>query len=186
MALADGPHNEPNGSYEFFGNAGSYIEFPNDGGLDTRHSITLMCWVNRQNNDGPLFNYLKSGPWGVHIWIVNKRFFNRITRYPDHAFRTAIATDQELDVGRWYHVAATYNHNTGENSLYLDGVLAKTQNIGTGYEISTDDAQVRMGAKDGDGRRFQGRIAHMKVYDVALNADQISAAMKGNLQILYL
>ncbi|XP_078377374.1 uncharacterized protein LOC144660588 isoform X5 [Oculina patagonica] len=179
VELADGPHNEPEGAYQFFGNAGSYIEFPNDGGLDTRNSITLMCWVQRENTEGPLFNYRKSGPWGVHIWIVNSRFFNRITKYPNHAFANAILTDDPLDAGRWYHVAATYNHNTGENSIYVDGVLAKTQNIGTGFRIATNDTEARMGAKDGDGRHFKGNITQMKVYDVALDADQIRAAMKG-------
>ncbi|XP_078377370.1 uncharacterized protein LOC144660588 isoform X1 [Oculina patagonica] len=180
VELADGPHNEPEGAYQFFGNAGSYIEFPNDGGLDTRNSITLMCWVQRENTEGPLFNYRKSGPWGVHIWIVNSRFFNRITKYPNHAFANAILTDDPLDAGRWYHVAATYNHNTGENSIYVDGVLAKTQNIGTGFRIATNDTEVRMGVKDGDGRHFKGNITQMKVYDVALDADQIKAAMKDN------
>lgn len=184
MALTTGPHGEENGAYEFFGNPGSYIEFPNNGSLDTRHSITLMCWVQRENTDGPLFNYRKSGPWGVHIWVVNSKFFNRITVFPTHAFKTAIFTDQVLEAGRWYHVAATYNSNTGDNSLFLDGVKVKSQNIGTGFEISTNDAEVRMGVKDGDGRHFKGKITQMKVYDVALDTDQVKVAMKGNLKQL--
>ena len=177
VTLAPGPHNEPDGAYEFPGTSDSYIEFPNNGGLDTRKSITLMCWVQPGGQDGPLFNYKESGPWGVHIWINFRRFFNRITVYPNHAFRTAISSLEELAVGQWYHVAATYDHNNGVNSLYIDGNLNNSHNIGTGYLISTNDARVRMGVKDGDGRYFKGKITQMKVYNISLSADQIQAAM---------
>ena len=177
VTTTNGPNNERNGAYQFSGTSNSFIEFPNNGGLDTRHSITLMCWVQPGGKDGPLFNYRKSGPWGVHIWIVSGRFFNRITKYPNHAFTNAIATDQPLSVGHWAHVAATYDHNTGVNSLFVNGHLSKTQNIGRGYEISTNDAEVRMGVKHGDNRFFNGKIAQMKVFDFALDEHQIEAAM---------
>ena len=185
MTLTNGPNNELNGAYQFSGTSNSFIEFPNNGGLDTRQSITLMCWVQPGGQDGPLFNYRKYGAWGVHIWIVNGRFFNRITKYRNHAFINAVATDQPLPIGRWVHVTATYDHNTGVNSLYINGHLSKTQNIGTGYEISTNDAVVRMGVKVGDGRFFKGKIAQMKVFDVALDHKQIEIAMnKGKIIFL--
>lgn len=185
---APGPHNEPEGAYEFPGTSDSYIEFPNDGGLDTRFSITLMCWVQPGGQDGPLFNYRESGPWGVHIWINFKKFFNRITVRDTHAFRTAISSFEELAEGQWYHVAATYDHNTGVNSLFINGDPDNSLFIDTGYEISTNDNKVRMGVKAGDGRYFKGKITQMKVYDFALNADQIQAAMnaEGKLHIFSL
>ena len=183
MELTTGPHGETNGSYQFSGNPNSFIEFPNDGGLDTLHSITLMCWVQPGGRDGPLFNYKNSGAWGVHIWIVNGKFFNRITKYPNHAFFDAILTDQALPVGQWAHVAATYDHITGVNSLYVNGHLSKTKYIGKTDRISTNDGQVRMGVKIGDSRYFNGKIAQMKVFDIALDEADIKAAMnEGNAQ----
>ena len=178
MVLTRGPNNEADGAYEFFGNSSSYIEFPNSGGiLDVKHSITLMCWVRPEGQDGPLFNYNKDA-WGVHMWINNYgRLFNRITKSGTHALLTYIETDQPLAVGKWLHVAATYDHVTGVNSLYVDGVLSKTHNIGTGYRISTNDSAVRMGAKDGDNRHFKGAITQMRVYDVALSAQKILAVL---------
>ena len=176
VVLTSGPNNAPQGAYQFSGNSNSYIEFPNSHGiLDVEESITLMCWVRPEGQDGPIFNYNKAGAWGVHIWIVNARFFNRITKYGSHAFLTAIITDQPLAVGKWVHVAATYDHSTGVNSIYVDGVLSKTQNIGTGYRISTNDPAVRMGAKIGDGRYFKGAITQMRIYNVALTARKILA-----------
>jgi len=46
VGITNGPFNEPGGAYMFYGTDNSYIEFPNRGGLDTRFSITLMCWVH--------------------------------------------------------------------------------------------------------------------------------------------
>ena len=171
VVLTRGPHNERLAEHMNFGG----------GILDVQHSFTLMCWVRPGGQDGPIFNYKKTGAWGVHIWIVAGKFFNRVTKYPNHAFLPAIISDQPLKVEKWVHVAATYNHLTGANSIYVNGVLSKMQNIGTGYRISTNDAAVRMGVKRGDGRYFKGAIAQMRVYNVALTPEQIVAVMnQGN------
>ena len=69
IAITNGPYNEPGGAYMFYGTVSSYIEFPNKEGLDTRFSISLMCWVEPGGHDGPLFSYGIS-KWGVHMLIV--------------------------------------------------------------------------------------------------------------------
>ena len=55
VVITNGPYNEPGGAYMFYGTVSSFIEFRNDGGLDTRLSITLMCWVQHGGQNGPLF-----------------------------------------------------------------------------------------------------------------------------------
>ena len=55
VPLAPGLDGKEGGSYRFAGNIGSYIEFPNNGRLDVKHSITILCWVYPQTTDGPLF-----------------------------------------------------------------------------------------------------------------------------------
>ena len=190
MEFTTGPANECNGAYRFKGATDSFIQFPNTGGiLDVKYSITLMCWVRPGGQDGPLFNYKRQGAWGVHIWIAsNGRFFTRITKFGSYAFLPGLSTDQPLQQGRWYHVAATYDSNTGVNSIYVDGVLTKTQNIGTGYRISTNDPAIRMGVKVGDGRLFNGAITQLGIYDVSLTGDQIRAVIKqgGNIDDVFI
>lgn len=57
--LSPGPDGKPGGSYQFTGNVDSYIEFPNNGGLDVKYSMTLVFWVFPESLDGPLvlFSY---------------------------------------------------------------------------------------------------------------------------------
>ena len=175
VALTVGPYTESTGAYEFFGNNTSYIEFPNDGILVSQpYSITLMCWVEPGGQDGPLFLFHNGQTErGVGIWInLNGKFYNE--------FHKENNTNASLAVGEWVHVASTYNNETGENSLYINGVLNKAQNIGAGFSNSTHDRNASMGVK-GD-RYFKGKIAQMKIYDAALDEAQITAAINQGIK----
>ena len=177
VAITNGPYNEPGGAYMFYGTHSSYIEFPNKGGLDTRFSITLTCWVQPVGQDGPIFSYGVSGHT-VCIRIENGKFFNRIVKRSFQTL-TPITTAEVLPAGKWVHVAASYDHNTGNNSLYINGHLRASQNIGTGYQIATATQKVRMGVKgDNYNTDFKGKIAEMKVYNFALNEAQIQTSIR--------
>ena len=180
VAITNGPYNEPGGACMFYGTASSNIEFPNNGGLDTRFSITLMCWVQPGGQYGPLFSYGFSGHT-VSIWIERDgAFFNRIVKHGSSQPLLTTTRTKAIPAGKWVHVAASYDHNSGKNSLYINGHLRSSQNIGTGYEIATASQKVLMGVKNLPNF-FKGKIAEMKVYDVALNEAQIQTSiMQGN------
>ena len=174
VAITNGPYNEPGGAYMFYGTVSSYIKFPNDEGLDTRFSITLMCWVQRGGQDGPLFSY---GDLGVSMWIVDGKFFNQIVKRSSQPL-ISIITSEVLQAGNWFHVAASYNHITGNNSLYINGHFSISQNINKDNQIATNSDTVRMGFKDCKNTTyFKGKIAEMKVYDVALKEAQIQTSI---------
>ena len=170
VTITNGPYNEPGGAYMFYGTDSSYIEFPNSGGLDTGFSITLMCWVQQgqYNQIGPLFSYREKM---VGIWS-GPRWFRIIITVLQH-----ITCPEVLSAGKWVHVAGNYDHNTGNCSLYINGHLCISQYIGEGYEISTTGQKARMGAMY-EELYFKGKIAEMKVYDVALNEAQIQTSIR--------
>ena len=174
VAITNGPYNKPGGAYMFYGTDSSYIKFPNDGGLDTQFSITLMCWVQPGGQDGPLFSY---GDWGVRMWIENGKFLNQIAKRSSETL-TSIITAEILPVGKWVHVAASYDHYTGSNSLYINGHFRISQNIGKDNQMATNSETVRTGVKDCKSSSFKGKIAEMKVYDVALNETQIQTSIR--------
>ena len=177
VGITDGPYNEPGGAYMFYGTVSSYIEFPNNGGLDTRFSITLMCWVQPGGQDGSLFTY-RVYPYGsgVIMWIFDGKFLIKIVKHSLFQDPTGLVTAEVLPVGKWVHVAASYDHNTGINSVYINGHLKASKYIGTGYEIATAPQKVRMGVSD-NMTYFKGKTAKMKVYDVALNEAQIKTSL---------
>ena len=178
VGITNGPYGEPGGAYMFYGTKNSYIEFPNNGGLDTRFSITLMCWVQPGGQDGPLFNYPVSSLYAVSIEIIHGKFLNEMVTEQGSGEVYIFWTLKTLPVGKWVHVAASYDQNTGIVSLYINGHLKNSQSIGTGYEIATTAQIVRMGAGDQLNEYFKGKIAEMKVYDVALNEAQIQTMIR--------
>jgi len=170
--ITNGPYNEPGGAYMFFGTQASYIELENKGGLDTRYAITLMCWVRPQGENGLLFSYEKYET-EVAIGIIDGIFLNKVTsRDGNNQIGVATANALELPTGVWTHVAATYNTNTGNISLYINGYLSSSGNSGFDKHISTDADTVRIGAG------IKGAIAEIKVYDVALNEAEIRTSIR--------
>ena len=179
VGITDRPYNKPGGAYMFHGTYDSYIEFPNNGGLDTRLSITLMCWVQHGEQDayGPVFMYSsRFGPLGVRLNIFYNKIKIIIVKHTSFQSETYLTTAEVLPAGEWVH--GSYDHNTGINSLYINGHLKASQNISTGYSIETTSHRVRMGSDDRFIPDFKGKIAEMKVYDVALNEAQIQTSIR--------
>ena len=186
VVLTNGPYNEPGGAYVFYGTRSSYIEFPNIGALDTWLSITHMCWVNVQQLEenqylGPLFSHGNNYVHGYNIAgmsIWTRKLFMSIDGRPP-----STSTVEALPVGKWVHVAGSYDYTTGNCSLYINGHLSISQNIGTGHKIETTAKKVRMGAIDGEQHDFwkpyfKGKIAELKIYDVTLNEAQIQTSIR--------
>jgi len=178
IRLEAGPDGKAGGSYQFEGKADSYIEFPNNGGLDAKYSMTMLCWVYPQNLEGPIFNYKTSGEWGVHMWMVAGKLFARFT-HRNYVHTPHLISSQPLPLNQWYYVGASYDHNSGIAKLWLNGQQVLQLNIGAQITLGTQDS-VRMGAKGGDHRYFKGRVTGMKIYDVALTMEQINTVKRAN------
>ena len=182
MTLAVGPNDNDGGSYQFHGHVSSYIEFPNNGGLDVQHSITILCWLYLESiEDGPIFSYGTYEPvWGVYFWISSQGNLYAGYEDCDYSHLPPLATDQPLALNKWHYVGTSYDHDTGTASIWLNGERVLQQIIGACTTLATHD-NVRMGAKDGDQRYLLGRIAAIQVFDAALTAKQILTVKKNGL-----
>ncbi|XP_078351938.1 LOW QUALITY PROTEIN: polycystin-1-like protein 2 [Oculina patagonica] len=185
VSIAPGPDGLDTSSYQFYGHANSYIEFPNNGGLDVQHSITLLCWLYPESTVAPLFHYVNpNNNWGVHMWISMGKLFVRFKKR-DYSSTPSLATDTELPLNQWHYVGSSYDHMTGIASLWLNGERVVQKNIGAGIGLSTQD-NVRMGVYGDDpvySRYLTGRIAVMQVFDAALTAQQINKAKHTGLDV---
>ena len=170
VAITNGPYKAPGGAYMFHGTVSSYIEFPNTGGLDTRFSITLMCWIQHEGQDGPFLSYGKDS-LGVWIGIAFGNLFLIVPRNnpkEDWHENLKLLTSAHLPPkGLWFHVAATYDHNTFLSSLFINGhsamfIIVSDTSVGIpskDFVISTNAGEVRMGATNYNNGYFKGKIA---------------------------
>lgn len=83
-----------------------------------------------------------------------------------------VAAEKLIKPGEWNHLAVTYNSNTHDAIIYINGT-EQVRGIGNGL-ISKDWSQ-RVGIGRHKGSRFlDGQVDEFKLYDSALNKDQIS------------
>lgn len=176
VSLADGPDGKLNGSYQFHGNNESYIELHNNGSLKVQHSITMLCWVNfLTNTSGTLFLYGSSSENFVGMYINGNKLFAHFTDKEDQSTPNTLST--ELELNQWHYVGASYDHVTGNESLWVNGTR-KTQKIFKASMTLATGSNVRMGSILLDKSvsfDFAGRIAAMQVYNFTLTEQQIEA-----------
>ena len=175
VSLAPGPYGEEDGSYEFFGNASSFIEFPNSpgGALDVRYSMTILCWVYYDENGGslgPIFEYNIGGRYGVHLWVVNRLFQ---PSFSDRAFSYSWYFSHHTSLaGGWKFVGASYDNETGAFKWWVDEAFKQTRRMRAGVELATQGS-VRMGVRKNNNRCFKGKISQLQIYNKALSQQQI-------------
>ena len=170
---ARGPDGQRGSAYKFRGRPDSFIEFPNNGRLDAKDSITILAYVNPESA-GPIFNFNPKG-FGVHFWMVRKNvLFARFVKR-SKKFTRPVATNR-VKPGTWNWLAASYDKNTGYARLFVDSKISAERNLGR-IKLATN-YPVRMGARKGDRRFFRGKITCVQVYNEALTSRQIRAARK--------
>ncbi|XP_074606932.1 uncharacterized protein LOC141859936 [Acropora palmata] len=175
VRLAPGPYGEEDGSFEFFGNANSFIEFPNSpgGALDVRYSMTILCWVyydEKGGPDGPIFNYYTGDRYGVHLWVVNRLFYAYFNH--DRAYDSRTLLHHTSLAGGLKFIGVSYDNETGEIKLWAEEALKQTRNMGANKQLGTQGS-VRMGVRKDDERYFKGKISQLQIYNEALSQQQI-------------
>ena len=165
--LAQGPDGRANSSFEFKGTSDSFIEFSNSPGraLGELYSITMLCWLYYNGQNGPIFKYQKTGNGRVTLGVFNGKLFVRFTEKKTTLMNTSLA-------GGWKFVGASYSEKSDEVKLWVDGVMVYKREIDAGLRLSIQ-GNVRMGASN--KWFFKGRIAQMQVYNLSLTQEQIRA-----------
>ena len=159
-------------AYRFDGTANSYIEFPNNGGYDTVHSITMLVFVYPTGTAGPVFMF-KRDDWGVHLWQNSPTQVLVMFTTRDLQLTTHVVADV-FKPNDWNFLGATYDYQSGIAKLWLDGVVVASSNMSS-IELSTQ-YEARMGARIGDPRYFAGMITCMQIYDQALSSSESQKA----------
>lgn len=161
--------------------------------LDGWTQFTLEAWVNFDslsdspgsgqaviskvgNHRGPY-----SGNFGYQFgfgYTATKLFcqFNSDTvLWP--GYQTIADVPFAISTNVWYHVAATYDHNAVK--LYLNGVPLVTNVVGP-VTIANTVSTLRISKDDNDNVAFCGRIDDARIYNRALNEDEVAYVYSGS------
>ncbi len=159
--------------------------------------ITLAAWIKPDDfdiNDGRIIT--KANEWLAddHWWMLSTiaeagetRLRFRLKTTDDQTVPTLIASSGPLVTGEWQHVAATWDGTTMR--LYLNG--EETGSIAKGGDAVATDSSVKVaiGSQPSDAfatdvshisKFFDGFIDDVRLYNGALNQDEIKVLMEGS------
>ena len=173
VELAPGPDGSTGGSYQFSGKLSSFIHFPNNGGLDTRYSMTFLAWIYHEQTEGPIFYY--DGPEnGIRFMLTEDGRFLANLRSSNFSFLKTL-TSGILEPKTWHFVGASYNYVSGECILLINGSIYRRKFIDWPSELATQQSVI-MGAIPDEASNYRGRIACVQLYDRVLTGHEIEDA----------
>ena len=164
-----------------FSDRSQRVFVPDDPALSLTGSLTLEAFVIR--DPGPVrFSYIVAwadddpGPQGYLLNVFgsgNVRFVVGASRVSESDVRSP----DPLPEGQLTHIAATLDDDTGEQKLYINGVLVATATTSVRAPAALDPRQnpgIGIGNTQGDKYKeaFNGIIAEVRISNVALKPDR--------------
>ena len=163
-----GPNGKPGGSLRFPRSRPGYIEFPNNGKLDTKNSITVILWV-RPEGPGTMIRYKPRGvTFGIHS---RDSLYSRFIRRNGRSSKTIKTRRRAILLRQWNYVAVTYNQRSGIGTIWRNSRPIAFQKLGW-IRLATK-SPLRVGGAPRGRRPFRGSIACLQVYKDALTGPQI-------------
>jgi len=167
----------------YYGREGLTTEVPGSESLDIREELSLACWIClsgrlADGSEEDLF-YLFAKPHGkVYSLRVEREEFKLQGTVSVEGRLRSITSGASVPLGRWTHVAFTYDSEAGEASLYIDGELDRTDALGPG-KIDVNDQNLFIGsAFDPLTQRLgigalPGVIDEARIYRRVLTPDEV-------------
>jgi hypothetical protein len=159
-----------------------YVNCGNNSSLDVGSgSFTVMAWVKGQLSPEGVFAILTKGylsnpytGWDFEIfsWHDNLGWGTKLWT----PTQTAAAAYYPFVTNTWYNVAAVRDATNSTVSYYINGQLASTLPYSNAANSNNSDLNIGKlsGASD---QYFIGRIDDVKLYNNALTAEEVAAAV---------
>ncbi len=158
-----------------------YVSVPNSASLTMGSTMTLEAWINPDLSSSTSTDHRQQG-----------RRVRAVRSLPTARCNFAFAeggvwswhnTGATIERNAWTHVAVTYD--AGVVTTYVNGVSVNSQSMAT---TTIDDVypglnELRIGGRSNlpAGQYFDGRIAEVRVWNVARSGAEIAGAMNSTL-----
>lgn len=159
-----------------FSGTGNYASASGTGFPATNQAISVSVWFKlaaSPSATGELVNVAGSGAQQYRISIKPATNGGQIEVDKNSAV-LATAASMGFVNGTWYHLATTYNGST--DLIYLNG-----SQVGSGSVLHDSAAAVTvfLAARNSTTELFAGTLDDIRIFDVALTADQVTGLAAG-------
>ena len=152
-------------------------------------AFTIECWV-RINTRGRIHQLVAKDAEGESPLVNSNYTFDilsddklRIVFENENQDNQEIFGETPLEVGKFYHVAATFNAQTHALSLYLNGVLEAGPVVVNGNpNRQNQPLRIGTGYEGGPRTTTHGIIDEVRIWNIARTPAQIQANMHTSLQ----
>lgn len=144
-------------------------------GAGATAEMTLEAWIKPEFNPPSGMRILDRATIGGNDGFM-------FDTWPEGHLRLIIAPGllrdaEQLPVGVWTHVAATYSDELGEARLYRNGKIV-AEGVMAG-KLRASLHPLNVGASQGGGDRFSGLMDEVRIYARALAPEEIQAHYEG-------
>jgi hypothetical protein len=160
--------------------SGGVVLVPDDPLLSVPDALTLDCWVKTDvpgQHNRWVVNRVQGGgvETGYRLGLLDGRPCFEV---PQTAWSHHLAAPEPLALGRWVHLAGTFDSRTMR--LFVDGVeVAALDRPGPIHRSHFD--LVIGGFEPGSRAHFQGRLDEVRLFARALSAEEIRAAFDARM-----
>ncbi|MCH6236486.1 LamG-like jellyroll fold domain-containing protein [Cognataquiflexum rubidum] len=154
--------------------SGGFGNAPHHSSLGMSSSLTLAAWVKpKELQRGHIF--YKSAGKGYELWLDIDGYIEfRLNRTNNGTtYRIRSKTQYSGLIGKWIHVAATFNGSTIR--LYINGKEDSSSNYAP-FTINTTSGNLVIGAM-GTNQRWKGELDELRIYDRSLSGNEILLLM---------
>src|ERR1039458_7934940 len=172
QAFACDPNNFPYGTY-------TGIQIPDQQAYVLTNSLSIEGWI-RPRGDGYCIFWRGDNRPGLDPYVLSMQGNNNLRFYIEDESGNSAFVGTNINYNQWYHVAATWDGESGIMKLYINGQLASQTVTAVrpfGDLIPEDSPGVGIGNLN-DGQNnfpFTGDIDEISLYNRALSAAEIQA-----------
>jgi hypothetical protein len=164
-----------------------YVNMGNPSALQVTGSLTISAWINSSafpGDDAVIVSKRDSGSTGYQLDTTidqgPRTIGFKLTNSSGGKMYRYGAT--QLQANTWYYVTGVYDASAQTLSVYLNGQPDNGPTVGTVTASQNNSTQnVNVGRRPGlSGFAFKGKIDELRIYNRALSAAEIQAAMNGS------
>ncbi|MFC1795463.1 LamG-like jellyroll fold domain-containing protein, partial [Planctomycetota bacterium] len=159
-----------NGTLEFDG-INDYVSTPFI--LDpAKGSLSALAWINGGAPDQVIIS--QTGDFGGTLIGIDPSEGTLMTEFSDMYFG-ALVSETVVTDGQWHHIGLVYDLDSLHRRIYVDGAhVAEDATVVSGLP-SDGGLHIGAGKELNAGTFFSGLIDDIRIYDVALTAEEIAA-----------
>jgi hypothetical protein len=155
-----------------------YIDVGNGGALQITSAITLAVWykTDSSGNDTVVAKFSADGSQKGYKMRMNGSKMQTIFSSDGSSNTVSLADPSDTDDNVWHYAVATNDGTGGANTalLYIDGILVDSETGTASIHNSTADVHIGDQDEDGNAQPYDGLIAHVAIYNVALSAEDVA------------